>query len=194
MAGSYVEFTVNVNEESGTDSSSSIKNKVRDNSDKSEETKKLEKQAKNNMSENNPGDDGSGDDKKSSKTLKGFIATSLLKETTSRAVSLAREVSYQEALYGGSTAEANAVSNTWTNISGVTSSISSVAGWTVAGATFGPYGAAAGAVIGLVVEAFDLITDYNKRSSEFEWKKQEDRLATQRNMQRIGRVTSSRGR
>ena len=192
MAGSYIEFTVNIVEESGTDSNSSINNKVKNNSDTDDELKRLNKQASDEMNENKPEDENS----QGNKPLKSWVVNTVVKEATSRAISIAKDSAMQTALYGGSTADANAMSNTINTLQKTTTSATSVIGMSIAGAAAigGPIRAIIGLTIGLVTETLDLITDYNKRNSEYQWNIQQDNLETNRNIQRLGRVTTNRGR
>ena len=193
MAGSYVEFTVNVTEETGTDSSSYIDKKVRDSSNKSDDKKELEKQAKKQMEENKPDNDNK--ESKTTKALKQFLINDIAKQGIQTGIKVAQDIVTQKAIYSGNTAEANRISNITTKVSGISGTVSNIIGGITGGAAIGGgVGAAIGGVISAVTEIVDLVLDYNKRDSEFQFENQAVNMEGQRKARRLGVLITDRGR
>lgn len=186
----YIEFTVNVNENQASDSESVINNKIKNNSDKSDETKKLENQARENMSENNPTESGGIN----TKAIKAYIKTNIVKNAADTSIKLAEAYASQQLLYSGNTAMMNKFNNKISGIKAGVSSVSNIATSTAAGAALGPYGAIAGAILGVVNEAIDLMVNYNTKRAQIEWNLETDRLTGHMAMNRLGLASAVRGR
>ena len=105
----YIEFTVNVNEDSSVDSQSSIDEKVRNSSDRPSEDSKIIKQARENMRDN------SGDNKSQTnmdvKGIKSFILNDVVKESLNTGIRIAQNSAIQEFTYSGNSSAMNRMNN-----------------------------------------------------------------------------------
>lgn len=188
----YIEFTVNVNEDSGVDSQSAINEKVKNTSDTPLETTKLNKQAITQMQESI---DPSFNDKIDPKALKAYIKNQVVKEAVNTGIRIAENVAVQEFTYGGNTAALNRMSNTINHVKHGVSVASGMIGYATAGATMGgPVGAAIGTAIGAIFTVVDSITAYNTNKAKVEWDLQRDMLEAQMNLNRLGVSATGRGR
>ena len=188
----YIEFTVNVNEDSAVDSQSSINEKVRDASDRPSESTKLNKQARENMRENNAGNTSSELD---SKAIKAFITNKVIKTSIDTSLRVAEENAIQKFKYGGNSAAMNKMNNTINNIKSGVSIGTNIVEYGIAGFSVGgPWGAAIGAAIGTVMSAVDSIVNYNNNNSQLQWDLQRERLLAANEANRLGLVSAGRGR
>jgi len=188
----YIEFTVNVNENTGSDSQSSIDGKVKNSSNRPSENDKLINQARDNMKENK-----SEEEKKdiNGKAIKSYIMNNVVKQSANTAIRLAEEYTTQQYKYSGNTALMNRFNNTVSSVKDVYSFGSSVVGYTTAGATVGGgWGAAIGAILGLVMESINLNTEYNSKRASLDWELNNEKFSGIMTANRLGLVTASRGR
>lgn len=188
----YIEFTVNVNEDSAVDSQSSIDEKVKNSSDRPSEDSKLVNQARENMKENS-GDNS--EDKISGKGVKSFIMNNVAKEAINTGIKIAQEAAIQEFTYSGNTAQLNKMNNKINEIKSGISFGTNILGYTAAGASMGgPWGAAIGAVLGTVMSVVDSVISYNTNNSKLQWELQKESMDAQATLNRLGISSTGRGR
>ena len=188
----YIEFTVNVNEDSSVDSQSSINEKVKNSSDRPSDNNKLVKQARENMKNNGSENNGTEID---SKALKAFIVNKVVKQTVDTGIRIAEGNAIQKFQYGGNSAAMNKLNNSINNVKTAVSLGSGVVEYGIAGFSVGgPWGAAIGAAIGVVLGAVDSVISYNNNNSQLQWELQRERMVAQNEANRLGLVAAGRGR
>lgn len=188
----YIEFTVSVNENSGTDSQSSIDERVKNNSDRPSEENKLTNQARQNMRENNSSDTG---DAPNGKAVKSYIMNQVVKEAANTGIRIAETAAVQQFTYGGNTAALNKMNNSINHIKSGVSITTSMIGYATAGATMGgPLGAGIGVAVGTIFTLVDSLVNYNTNKAKVEWDLQNDFLQAQMSLNRLGVASSGRGR
>lgn len=145
---------------------------------------------------NNNKKESSGNDKLDNlaKAAKAVGAVKLAKQVVGLAKS---ELNYRINTYGakyGDTARQNELQNMMTTLDMGTNFVKSTAGGAIAGATFGPWGALAGAIIGSVSDIIGKVVDYNHKKEEWERQQYINNLNEVRQSERLGLMKSDRQR
>lgn len=108
-----------------------------------------------------------------------------------------QELNYRISTYGakyGDTARQNELQNMMTQVNMGVSFVQSTATGAIAGATFGPWGALAGAIIGSVSDIIGKVVDYNHKKEEWERQQYINNLNETRASERLGLMKSDRQR
>lgn len=93
----------------------------------------------------------------------------------------------QKAAFGGDSAKANALNNTISAVSEGIGRISNIASWGAAGGGYG-------LIVGLALEAYDLVVDNRLELAKLKWELQSQMFESDKKSRRLGILTTARGR
>ena len=145
---------------------------------------------------NNNKKESSGNDKLDNlvKAAKAVGAVKLAKQVVNIGK---QELNYRINTYGakyGDTARQNELQNMMTTLDMGTSFVKSTVTGVVAGATFGPWGALAGAIIGSVSDAIGKVVDITHKTEEWQRQQYINNLNETRASERLGLMKTDRQR